>query len=95
MPSGLEHGFSPKIDGVQQPNSGASAIDYDFDRVVALDSQKKWKTIHKRQQAKLEMLRGSDKTGRHLVRSGDSYEMIEDEERERIDSIREKIVGSD
>jgi len=95
LPSSLEHGFTPKIEGVQQPNSGASSIDYDFDRVVALDSQEKWKTVHKRQQAKLEMLRGSSKTGRHLVRSGDSYEMIGDDERDRLDDLRTKIAGSD
>ena len=65
-------------------------MDYDFDRVVAMDSREKWKTVHQRQQAKLEMIRESKKTGHHLVRLGDNYDVIDDDQRKFLDVLKNK-----
>lgn len=86
LPSGLNHGFEANVDGLAQPNTGIASIDYDVDRVVYVDSNKKWKVINKRQQVKREMVRGSNSSPRNIVRVGDRYEMAGDEERAILDA---------
>ena len=85
LPSNLNHGFEAEVEGLSQPNTGVSSIDYDFDRVIHSDSSKKWKVINERQQAKREMVRDSNTSARNIVRVGDTYGVVSNEERAVLD----------
>lgn len=91
LPSGLNHGFDAETQDLAQPNTGVSSIDYDFDRVVALDSKKKWELVNRRQQFKHDLIRGISKSPRNIARVGDNYEVVDDQELSEMVKKRQKL----
>lgn len=94
LPTSLNHGFEVETEGLSQPNTGISSVDYDFDHVIHSDSNKKWRLIDRRQQAKRELIRGSSTSARNVVRVGDTYGVVGNEERAALDDKVRKMNQS-
>lgn len=86
--------------GLAPPNTGTS-IDHNFDKVVGLDSEKKWKAIDERNSVKDAAVRTERKAGKlvnrdHLVPKPDGdYRVITEPERVRANENREAaaVIG--
>jgi putative FmdB family regulatory protein len=89
---------SSQTRGVLPPNTGTSD-DYNFDKAIGRDAEKKWKAVEKREEVKTRTIRHEREAGRlvtrdHLVPKGDGsgeYRVITESERVRTNQNRETV----
>lgn len=68
-------------EGLSLQNTGVSSVDYDWDEIVARDSEKKWEQIEGRQNLKRHVLRGTSHSNLDLLKSPDGeYDLMTPEE---------------
>ena len=87
--------FAHQPGGLAPTNTGASAVDHDFDVIVGRDSALRLAEMHKRQDLKKGVMRANDlETGHRLSRlpDGDYFVMSEEE---RAAAKRARILNQD
>ncbi len=89
--SGANFAFAHTVQGGPRPqNTGVYSIDYNFDRVIGMDSAQKWKAISERQNHKREVIKDNPgSTGFDLSRTHDGdYRVMGAEERKQVEQGR-------
>ena len=83
-----------QLNGMAPPNTGTSD-DWNFDKAIGRDAEKKWADVEKRDAVKTAHIRQERKEGRvisrnHLIPKGDgSYRTIGEKERVQVNQRRE------
>ena len=75
--------FQHKATSALPQNTGIQSFDTNCDRVIGSDAEQKWKIIHKRQEEKIALLKGSpDKSGSHIRRNAHHHdELVSEKEK--------------
>jgi len=83
--------FTKQVKGPTPTNTGVSAIDHDFDRVIAEDAKEKWGLIVQRQNRKRELLANNPGvTGHDLQKTAEGdYRVMSKKERHHVEVQRE------
>jgi putative FmdB family regulatory protein len=96
VPSAVNHSFAHTPTGPVPQNTGVHAIDYNADRVIGADAERRWATIEERQKHKEGVLQDAAKQGigadmQHLVRTREGagdYRVITEPERIEVNKRR-------
>lgn len=95
LPRNVSVTVSGNGEGLNAPDTGFSAHDYEIDRIIGSDSKAKWKTIAERQKEKLRVIQSSGATGFDLTKKHDgSYGVMTPDQRaasERTRSFHSKM----
>lgn len=89
--SGANFTFAHTVQGGPRPqNTGVHSIDYNFDRVIGMDSEQKWRTIADRQKHKVGVIKDNPgSSGFDLSRTPDGdYRVMGSEERKKVEQGR-------
>lgn len=95
-PTAASHTFAHTPTGPVPQNTGVSAIDHNYDRVIGRDAEAKWKIIEQRNAEKNRLIRHEREAGRavgreHLVPTGEApgvYRTITEAERKSVNKRR-------
>lgn len=97
---------SVSTQGLDAPDTGISAHDYEVDRIVGADAKAKWERIAQRQRDKIRVMEENHVTGFDLSKTHDGgYKVMTPEQRAasersrsfhfKMDAHRKKLMKSD
>jgi putative FmdB family regulatory protein len=84
-----------QLNGMAPPSTGTSD-DWNFDKAIGRDAEKKWADVEKRDSAKSAHIRQEHKAGKvisrnHLIAKEDGYRTITEKERSHVNQQRETV----